>query len=104
MFFSLPPLALKPTELTDDQRRCLQLFEVCSNQGHLCGSLSSVFLGCCGSCNKKLPQVAPVLTPTAGVIVAIASFFFACLFLQISVSAGRSLLVDADTLPAREAG
>jgi len=93
----LPPLALKPTELTDDQRRCLQLLKSVQIKV-ISVAVSALSFGVLWQLYKKLPQVAPVLTPTAGVIVAIASFFFACLFLQISVSAGRSLLVDADTL------
>jgi hypothetical protein len=95
--FSLPPLALKPAELSDDQRRCLQLLK--SLQVKIIAGVTAVFaLWLLGQIYARSPQVTPLMPPTAGLISAAVAFFLACVILQISVSAGRSLFVGPETL------
>ncbi len=95
--FSLPPLALKPGELTEDQRRCLQLLK--SLQVKIIAGVTAVFaLWLLWQLYARSPQVTPLMSPSAGLISAAVAFFFICVVLQISVSAGRSLFVGPDTL------
>ena len=95
--FSLPPLALKPNELTEDQRRCLQLLKTL--QMKILAAITAGFSGwVLWWLYGRSPQITPVMTPTAGLISAAVSFFFICAFLQIAVSVGRSILVGPDTL------
>ncbi len=95
--FSLPPLALKPNELSEDQRRCLQLLKTLQMK-----VLAVITAGLSGWVlwwlYGRSPQITPVMTPAAGLISAAIAFFFVCAFLQIAVSAGRSILVGPDTL------
>ncbi|PZO49709.1 MAG: hypothetical protein DCF15_16570 [Phormidesmis priestleyi] len=95
--FSLPPLALKPTALSDDQRRCLQVLKTLQVK-ILAGLTAGFSLWILQALYAELPHIKPLMTPSAGLITAAVSFFLACLFLQISVSAGRSLLVGPSTL------
>jgi hypothetical protein len=95
--FSLPPLALNPSELTEDQRRCLQLLKSLQVK-IIAGVTAIVALWLLGQIYARSPQVTPVMTPTAGLISAAVAFFFTCAILQISISAGRSLFVGPDTL------
>jgi hypothetical protein len=95
--FSLPPLALNPAELSDDQRRCLQLLK--SLQVKIIAGVTAVFaLWLLGQIYARSPQVTPLMSPTAGLISAAVTFFLTCVILQISVSAGRSLFVGPETL------
>lgn len=95
--FSLPPLALKPAELTEDQRRCLQLLK--SLQVKIIAGITASFaLWLLWQVYARSPQVTPLMSPTAGLISAAIAFFVTCVILQISVSAGRSLFVGPDTL------
>ncbi len=95
--FSLPPLALNPAKLTEDQRRCLQLLK--SLQVKIIAGVTALFaLWLLWQIYARSPQVTPVMTPTAGLISAAVAFFFTCAILQISVSAGRSLFVGPETL------
>lgn len=95
--FSLPPLALKPTELSDDQRRCLQVLKTLQVK-ILAGITAGFSLWILQVLYAELPQIKPLMTPSSGLITAALSFFLACLFLQISVSAGRSIFVGPSTL------
>ncbi|MGB3297349.1 MAG: low-complexity tail membrane protein [Phormidesmis sp.] len=95
--FSLPPLALKPTELTDDQRRCLQLLKTLQMK-ILAVVTAGLALWLLWWLYGRSLRINPVITPAAGLIIAAVSFFFICALLQISVSAGRSILVGPKTL------
>jgi hypothetical protein len=95
--FSLPPVALRPTELTEEQRRCLQLLK--SLQVKIIAGITAGFsVWLLWQVYARSPQAAPLMSPTAGLVSAAVAFFFACAILQISVSAGRSLFVGPDTL------
>ena len=95
--FSLPPLALNPKELSEDQRRCLQLLKTLQMK-----ILAVITAGLSGWTlwwlYGRSPQISPVMAPTAGLISAAIAFFWVCAFLQIAVSAGRSILVGPNTL------
>ncbi len=95
--FSFPPLALKTTVLSDDQRRCLQVLKTLQIK-ILAGLTAGFSLWVLQILYAELPHIKPLMTPSAGLLTGAVSFFLACLFLQISVSAGRSLLVGASTL------
>ena len=95
--YSLPPLAIKPGVLSEDDRRCLTVLK--SWQIKALSGLTALFsLWLLAFLYGKLPQILPVMKPGAGLISAVAAFFFACLFLQISVSVVRSLLIGQETL------
>ncbi|MEM8505142.1 MAG: low-complexity tail membrane protein [Cyanobacteria bacterium P01_D01_bin.1] len=104
--FSLPPSALKPAALSEDQRRCLQIFK--SWQIKALAVLVAAFsLWLLKQIYVMLPQVSPLLTPKAGLIWGAIAFFAASTFMQISVSAGRALLISPTALkrvPAVEEG
>ncbi len=104
--FSLPPSALKPSALSEDQRRCLQIFK--SWQIKALAVLVAIFsLWLLAQIYAVLPQIRPVLMPRAGLICGAFAFFTASAFMQISVSAGRALLVGPQALkrvPAVDAG
>ena len=95
--YSLPPLAVKPSALSEDDRRCLTVLKSWQIKA-LAGLTAGFSLWLLVRLYDKLPQVLPVMDPKAGFVSAIAAFFFACLFLQISVSVVRSLLIGQDTL------
>jgi hypothetical protein len=95
--FSLPPLALRPSALSDDQRRCLRLLK--SWQIKMLAALAALLaLWTLWQLAARSPQITPMLPAQVGLISAAVSFFWACVFLQVSISAGRSLLVGPATL------
>lgn len=95
--FSLPPLALKPSALSEDQRRCLRVLKSWQIKT-LTGLAASFALWVLWQLAERSTQITPVMSPRAGSVSAAVSFFLACTFLQISISAGRSLLVGPETL------
>ena len=95
--YSLPPLAVKPSSLSEDDRRCLTVLKSWQIKA-LAGLTAAFSLWLLARLYDKLPQVLPAMEPKVGLISAIAAFFFACLFLQISASVVRSLLIGQDTL------
>ncbi|PZO20691.1 MAG: hypothetical protein DCF25_06210 [Leptolyngbya foveolarum] len=95
--YSLPPLAINPGFLSEDDRRCLTVLKSWQMKA-LAGVTAGFLVWLLAQLYAKLPQISPVMQPGAGLVSAIAAFFFACLFLQISVSVGRSLLISQDTL------
>lgn len=95
--YSLPPLALKPSVLSEDDRRCLTVLQ--SWQMKALAAVTAAFcLWLLAKVYERLPLITPSMTPQSGLISAIAAFFFICLFLQISVSVVRSLLIGQDML------
>ncbi|MFK8184304.1 MAG: low-complexity tail membrane protein [Phormidesmis sp.] len=99
--FSLPPVALKPDALTEDQRRCLTVLMSWQIKA-LAGVSAAISLWMLAQLYDKSIVVAkqslPLMTPMAGAVTALVAFFFVCLFIQISVSAARSLLVSPTAL------
>ncbi|MGC1308452.1 MAG: low-complexity tail membrane protein [Phormidesmis sp.] len=95
--FSLPPLALKPAVLSEDQRRCLTVLKSWQLKA-LAGMTAICLLWILVQLYERSPQVTPVMRPAAGLISAAVTFFLACTFLQIAVSAIRVILVGPDTL------
>lgn len=95
--FSLPPLALKPSVLSMNQRRCLRLLEswqikalaVVSAGGSL-WLLSQLY--------ARSPRITPIMTPNTGIIATVVAFFWVCTFLQISISSARLLLVGPEAM------
>lgn len=95
--FSLPPSALKPSVLSEDQRRCLQIFKSWQIKALAVGvALFSVWL--LAQLYAMSPQVSPLLTARAGLVCAAIAFFTASTFMQISVSAARALLISPEAL------
>ncbi|MGB3296148.1 MAG: low-complexity tail membrane protein [Phormidesmis sp.] len=95
--FSLPPVALNPNVLSDDQHRCLRLLQ--SWQVKALAGLTAVFsLWVLLQLYAESSQIMPMMTPRVGLISAAVAFFFSCAFLQISVSAVRVLLVGSEAL------
>lgn len=95
--FSLPPLALQIDQLTLGDRRCLQVLK--SWQIKALALVTAAFSGwLLRQVYGRATQIEPFLQPTAGLIVAAVTFFFICLFLQISASVLRSLLISPETL------
>lgn len=95
--FSLPPLALKPAALSEDQRRCLTIFQSWQIKAlAVAVALFSVWL--LGKIYGLLPQISPLLTPKAGLICGAVAFFWVATFMQIAVSAMRALLIGPDAL------
>ena len=95
--YSLPPLAVKPSSLSEDDRRCLTVLKSWQIKA-LAGVTAGFLVWLLAQLYAKLPQISPVMKPGVGLVCAIAAFFFVCLFLQISVSVVRSLLIGQDTL------
>ena len=99
--FSLPPLALNPDQLSEDQKRGLTVLLSWQIKA-LAGITALVSLWLLAQLYEKAAvvtkQAIPVMTPMAGFVSAVVAFFFACLFMQIGVSAGRSLLVSPSAL------
>ncbi|MEL6159191.1 MAG: low-complexity tail membrane protein [Cyanobacteria bacterium J06623_5] len=95
--FSLPPFALQPRCLSDDQRRCLQLLTSWQIKAL---SLLSAFLSfwVLSRLYERLSHTASLFSPLSGTVVAAITFLIACLFLQISISAGRIILVGPAAL------
>ena len=95
--FSLPPVALNPTVLNDEQRRCLTVLKSWQVKA-LAGLMACFSLWVLLRVYAESSQVTPLLTPRAGLISAALAFFLSCAFLQISVSAVRVLLVGPEAL------
>lgn len=95
--FSLPPSALKPSVLSEDQRRCLQIFKSWQIKA-LALLMAGFSLWLLDQIYVMLPQVSPMLTPRAGLVWGAIAFFTASTFMQISVSAGRALLISPTAL------
>ncbi|MGD1895369.1 MAG: low-complexity tail membrane protein [Phormidesmis sp.] len=95
--FSLPPSALKPAALSEDQRRCLQIFKSWQIKALAIGvAVFSLWL--LAQVYGMTPQVSPVFTAKAGLVIGAIAFFVAATFMQISVSAGRALLISPQAL------
>ena len=99
--FSLPPVALNPSRLTEDQKRCLTVL----TSWQIKALAGVVAVGCIGLLAQLYEKAAlvtnptiPLMTPTAGMVSAVVTFFWVSVFVQISVSAGRSLLVSPTAL------
>lgn len=95
--FSLPPVALKPSVLTEDQRRCLTALKSWQMKV-LAGVTAGLLLWTLTWLYAESPRVLPTMTPTVGLINAAVSFFFVCLFFQISAAAARAILVSPTAL------
>ncbi len=95
--FSLPPVALKPSVLSDDQRRCLRLLKSWQVKA-LAVLTAGVSLWVLLQLYAGSSQITPVMTPRAGLVSSAITFFLSCAFLQISVSAARALLVGSEAL------
>ncbi|MGB7251328.1 MAG: low-complexity tail membrane protein [Phormidesmis sp.] len=95
--FSLPPLALKPAVLSEDQQRCLRLLKSWQIKA-LAVLIAACLLWGLGQLYGRSPQITPLMTPTGGLVSAAVAFFLTCTFLQISASAVRLLLVGANAL------
>ncbi len=100
--FSLPPVALKPSALTEDQRRCLTVMKSWQIKA-LAGVTAGFSVWLLSWVYGRSPQILPTMTPAAGLISAAIAFFFICLFLQISVSVARAILVSPSALKRVEA-
>ena len=102
--FSLPPLALKPDALSDDQRRCLQLFQSWQVKA-IAGLTAGLSYWLLAQLYVMSPRITPVFTPAGGLAIATLTFFIVCAILQISISSARVLLVSQRALqrvPAME--
>ncbi len=95
--FSLPPSALKPAALSEDQRRCLQIFKSWQIKA-LAVLVAVLSLWLLKQVYVMLPQVSPMMTPRTGLALGAIAFFIASTFMQISVSAGRALLIGPSAL------
>lgn len=95
--FSLPPSALKPSVLSEDQRRCLRIFKSWQIKA-LAIAVAALLLWILVQLYTLSPLLSPMLTPRAGLISAAIAFFVAATFMQISVSAARALLIGPDAL------
>ena len=95
--FSLPPVALKPAVLSEEQRRCLQIFKSWQIKG-LAIAVAIFSLWLLAQLYAILPQVSPLLSPRSGLVSAAIAFFLASTFMQISVSAARALLISPTAL------
>ena len=95
--YSLPPLAVNPSALSEGDRRSLTVLKSWQMKA-LAGLTAGFLIWLLAQLYAKLPQISPVMQPEVGLVSAITAFFFVCLFLQISVSVGRSLLIGQDTL------
>ncbi|MEO1620068.1 MAG: low-complexity tail membrane protein [Cyanobacteria bacterium J06632_3] len=102
--FSLPPLALKPDALSDNQRRCLQLFQSWQVKA-IAGLTAGLSYWLLAQLYIMSPRMTPVFTPVGGLAIATLTFFIVCAILQISISSARVLLVSQRALqrvPAME--
>ena len=95
--FSLLPLALNPAVLSDQQRRCLTLFKSWQMKA-LAGLTACFSLWVLSQVYVASSRVMPLMTSSVGLVSAAAAFFLSCVFLQISVSAVRALLVGPEAL------
>ena len=95
--YSLPPLAVNPSLISEGDRRSLTVLKSWQMKA-LAGVTAGFLVWLLAQLYAKLPQISPVMKSGVGLVSAITAFFFVCLFLQISVSVGRSLLISQDTL------
>lgn len=95
--FSLPPLALKPSVLSTNQRRCLRLLESWQIKVLAVGSAGGS-LWLLSQLYARSPRITPIMTPNAGIIATVVAFFWVCTFLQISISSARLLLVGPEAM------
>jgi len=95
--FALPPVALRPTVLSEDQRRCLQIFKSWQIKA-LAIAVAIFSLWLLAQLYEMLPQVSAMLSPSAGLMISAIAFFWAAAFMQISVSAARALLISPKAL------
>ncbi|MEL7227892.1 MAG: hypothetical protein AAGL17_24435, partial [Cyanobacteria bacterium J06576_12] len=80
-----------------DQRRCLQIFKSWQIKG-LAIAVAIFSLWLLAQLYAMLPQVSPLLSTRAGLVIGATAFFLASTFMQISVSAGRALLISPTAL------
>ena len=95
--FSLPPVALKPAVLSNDQRRCLQIFKSWQIKA-LAISIALFSIWVLAQLYAMTPLISPLLQPKAGLVCATITFFLATTFMQIAVSAARALLISPEAL------
>ena len=98
--FSLPPLALRPSRLTREQKRELTVLTSWQIKA-LAGVVAVFSVWLLAQLYEKATVVRstiPLGSAGAGFITAVVTFFLACLFMQIGVSAARSLLVSPSAL------
>lgn len=95
--YSLPPLAIRPAELTDDYKRCLRLFQSWQVKA-LAGATAVFAFWLLKQLYLRITFISPVFTPLAGGLIALLTFFLTCGLLQVSVSSLRALLVGQDAL------
>jgi hypothetical protein len=102
--FSILVLAIKPEQLTSDQRRILQLFKTPTHQGIAIGG--TIFLA---AILWQIYQLAPIATAipflpsvgrTLGLLWAGAAFLISNLFLQVPLSVIPVLLTSDQALAA----
>ena len=95
--FSLPPVALKPAVLSNDQRRCLQIFKSWQIKA-LAIAVALFSLWVLAQLYAMTPLISPLLQAKAGLACAAITFFLATTFMQIAVSAARALLISPEAL------
>jgi hypothetical protein len=102
--FSLIAVALKPAQLTEDQRRLLTLFKTQRNRFLAIAGAIIAFLAL-----RQLYYLAPIASPVTpfasdsrwlGLLVAAISFLGANLFLQVPISVVSALLTSESTFAA----
>lgn len=105
--FSILLVALKPEQLTTEQRKILSLFK--TPQEQLLAVLAPIFLV---AILRQIYVAAPIAAPVApfppewrlaGLLLAAAGFLFSNLFLQVPVSVLRVLITSESAFAATEA-
>jgi hypothetical protein len=103
--FSLLLLALRPDQLSEDQRRILGLFKSPVNQ-FLSVGVAVLMAGILWRLYEVAPLAHDLIFPSAtrgtGLLIAAIAFFFANLFLQVPASVLRVLLVGESIFAATE--
>ena len=103
--FSLLLLALRPAQMSEEQRKILGLFKSPVNQ-FLSVGVAVLMAGALWQVYQVAPIANGVIFPTAtrgtGLLVAAIAFFFANLFLQVPVSVLRVLLVGDSVFAATD--
>ncbi len=103
--FSLLLLALRPDQLSEDQRKLLGLFKSPVNQ-FLSVGVAVLMAGVLWRFYEAAPIANGLLFPSAtrgtGLLVAAIAFFFANLFLQVPASVLRVLLVGESVFAATD--
>jgi len=99
--FALPPVALRPEALTQEQKRCLTVLTSWQIKA-LAGVVAVVSVWLLAQLYEKAAlitnQAIPLMSPAAGLVSVVVGFFWVCALAQISVSAGRSLLISPAAL------